>query len=42
MLSNKMGELYTQTLSNIEDKLIKEEIGVDDLKVNFSQVRGKE
>lgn len=38
MLSNKMGELYTQTLSNIEDKLIKEEIGVDDLKVTFSKI----
>lgn len=38
MLSNRMGELYTQTLNSIEEKLIKEEIGVDDLKVNFSKI----
>lgn len=37
MLSNRMGELYTLTLGRIEEKLIKEEIGVDDLKVNFSK-----
>ena len=33
-----MGELYTETLAKIEDKMINGEIGTDDLKVSFSKI----
>ena len=38
LLGNKMGELYTDTLAKVEEKMMKGEVGTDDLKVTFSKI----